>query len=289
MSDRYRQIQHLESQHAVSVLCLLLTVSRSGYYDWRRRAPSPRQQEDARLLEELHRTFLRAHRAYGRPRLTRALRAQGHRHGERRIGRLMREAGLCARTRRRFGPRTTDSRHAGPIAPNRLPERTPKLTGPDQIWAVDMTYLETTAGWLYLAIVLDLYSRRIVGWAFDSKMPTALPQAALEMALRHRRPPRGLLHHSDRGCQYASAAYRALLRTHGLEASMSRTANPYDNAAVESFFSTLKTECCRQHPLTTPSATQALIFDYIETFYNRTRLHSALGFQSPVDFESSTP
>lgn len=288
MSDRYRQIQRLESQHAVLALCRLLTVSRSGYYDWRRRTPSRRQQEDARLLPELQRTFLHARRAYGRPRLTRALRAQGHHHGERRIGRLMRQAGLCARTRARFRPRTTDSRHTGPIAPNRLPERTLALTAPNQIWAVDMTCLETTAGWLYLAIVLDRYSRRIVGWAFDSKMPTALPQAALEMALHHRRPPRGLLHHSDRGSQYASAAYRAVLRTHGLEASMSRTANPYDNAIVESFFSTLKTECCRQHPVANPAATKAFIFDYIETFYNRSRLHSALGFLSPVDFESLT-
>jgi transposase InsO family protein len=289
VSDRYRQIQRLEAQHALSVLCPLLTVSRSGYYAWRRRTPSPRQQEDARLLQELHQAFGRAHRAYGRPRLTRALRAQGHSCGERRVGRLMREAGLCARTRRRFRPRTTDSRHEGPIAPNRLPERTPTLTAPDQIWAVDMTYLETTTGWLYLAIVLDLYSRRIVGWAFDSQMPAALPQAALAMALHHRRPPRGLLHHSDRGSQYASAAYRALLRTHGLVASMSRTANPYDNAAVESFFSTLKIECCRHHPLASPALTKALVFDYIETFYNRTRLHSALGFRSPVDFESLTP
>jgi transposase InsO family protein len=272
----------------VGLLCQELTVSRSGYYDWRRRAPSPRQQEDARLLTELHRTFLQARRAYGRPRLTRALRAQGHPCGERRIGRLMRQANLCARRRGRFRPRTTDSRHAGPIAPNRLPERLATLTGPDQIWAVDMTYLETTAGWLYLAIVLDRYSRRVVGWAFDSKMPTALPQAALEMALHHRRPPRGLLHHSDRGCQYASAAYRTVLHSHGLEASMSRTANPYDNAVVESFFSTLKTECCRQHPLSSPSSTRAFIFDYIETFYNRSRLHSALGFLSPVDFESFT-
>ena len=288
MSDRYRQIQCLEAEHAVSVLCQLLTVSRSGYSAWRRRTPSPRQQEDARLLQELHQTFRRAHRAYGRPRLTRALRAQGHLCGERRIARLMRQAGLCARSRRRFRPRTTDSRHESPIAPNRLPERTPRLTAPDQIWAVDMTYLETTTGWLYLAIVLDLYSRRIVGWAFDSQMPAALPQAALEMALHQRCPSPGLLHHSDRGSQYASTTYRALLRTHGLEASMSRTANPYDNAAVESFFSTLKTECCRQHPLANPSVTKAFIFEYIETFYNRTRLHSALGFLSPVDFESSS-
>ena len=289
MNDRYREIAQLEPVHPVGLLCALLHVSRSGYYAWRRRTPSPRQQEDAQLIQELRLTFLRNHRAYGRPRLTRALRAQGHGHGERRIGRLMREAGLCARQRRRFRPRTTDSRHEGPIAPNRLPQRALQLTGPDQIWVVDMTYLETTEGWLYLAIVLDLYSRRVVGWAFDSKMPAALPQAALAMALRHRQPPRGLLHHSDRGSQYADAGYRALLRAHGLQASMSRTANPYDNAAMESFFSTLKTECCHQHPIADHAETKARIFHYIETFYNRVRLHSALDFQSPVAFESSTP
>ena len=288
MNDRYREITQLEPGHPVGLLCALLQVSRSGYYAWRRRTPSPRQQEDAQLIQELRLTFLRTYRAYGRPRLTRALRAQGHRHGERRIGRLMREAGLCARQRRRFRPRTTDSRHAGPIAPNRLPQCAQQLTGPDQIWVVDMTYLETTDGWLYLAIVLDLYSRRVVGWAFDAKMPAALPQAALEMALRHRQPPRGLLHHSDRGSQYADAGYRAVLRAHGLQASMSRTANPYDNAAMESFFSTLKIECCRQHPLADHAETKSRIFHYIETFYNRVRLHSALDFQSPVAFESST-
>ena len=152
-----------------------------------------------------------------------------------------------------------------------------------------MTYLATSEGWLFLAVVLDLHSRKVVGWAFAESLHTALPLAALRMALGQRRPARGLLHHSDRGCQYASAEYRRLLHTHGLEASMSRTGNPYDNACVESFFSTLKTECLHRHRTETRLETQALAFDYIETFYNRTRLHSALGYQSPVDFEINHP
>jgi putative transposase len=287
VTARYRLIQQLSTAHCVAVLCPLLAVSRSGYYAWRGRAPSRRQSEDARLTVELQRTFEQSRRTYGRPRLQRALQARGYSHGERRIGRLMRAAGLCARPRRRFVPRTTQSRHDGPIAPNRLAQRTTPTTKPDEVWAVDMTYLETTEGWLFLAVVLDLHSRRVVGWAFAEHLATALPLAALRMALGQRRPARGLLHHSDRGSQYASAEYRRLLSVHGLEASMSRTANPYDNAIVESFFSTLKTECLHRQAPTTRRDTQALTFDYLETFYNRTRLHSALGYLSPVDFESS--
>lgn len=288
MTARYRAIQSLaDAAHPVAALCPLLGVSRSGYYGWRGRAPSRRQSEDARLTEELKRAFDQSRRTYGRPRLTRALRTRGHRHGERRIGRLMRAAGLGARPRRRFVPKTTQSRHDGPIASNLLAQRATPPTRPDEVWAVDMTYIETAEGWLFLAVVLDLHSRRIVGWAFDESLHTALPLAALRMALGQRRPTRGLLHHSDRGCQYASAEYRRLLAAHGLEASMSRTGNPYDNARVESFFSTLKTECLHRHPPATRLETKAITFDYIETFYNRTRLHSALGFQSPVDFENS--
>ena len=269
------------------MLCPLLGVSRSGYYDWRERAPSRRQCEDAQLIVELKAAFEQSRRTYGRPRLQRALRARGHRHGERRIGRLMRAAGLCARSRRRFVPRTTQSRHDDPIAPNRLAQRATPPTQPDEVWSVDMTYLATTEGWLFLAVVLDLHSRKVVGWAFAESLHAALPLAALRMAIGQRRPAPGLLHHSDRGCQYASEEYRRLLHAHGLEASMSRTGNPYDNAAVESFFATLKTECLYRHSSTTRRETQALAFDYIETFYNRTRLHSALGYQSPVDFENN--
>ena len=286
MTTRYCEIQELAAAHRVAVLCPLLGVSRSGYYGWRQRAPSRRQSEDAQLTEELKSAFEQSRRTYGRPRLTRALQARGHCHGERRIGRLMRAAGLCARPRRRFVPKTTDSRHDGPIAPNRLAQRAAPPARPDEVWGVDMTSIETGEGWLFLAVVLDLHSRRVVGWAFAESLHTALPLAALRMALGQRRPARGLLHHSDRGCQYASAEYRRLLRAHGLEASMSRTGNPYDNAWVESFFSTLKTECLHRSSPATRLETQALAFDYIETFYNRTRLHSALGYHSPVDFEN---
>ena len=288
MTTCYREIQQLAAVHPVAVLCPLLGVSRSGYYGWRGRAPSRRQSEDARLLVELQSAFEHSRRTYGRPRLQRALAARGHRHGERRIGRLMRAAGLRARVRRRFVPQTTQSRHDGPIAPNRLAERAAPPARPDEVWAVDMTCIETSEGWLFLAIVLDLHSRKVVGWAFAQSLHTALPLAALRMAIGQRRPPRGLLHHSDRGGQYASEEYRSLLHAHGLEPSMSRTGNPYDNACVESFFSTLKTECLHPHPAATRSETQALAFDYIESFYNRTRLHSALGYQSPVDFENQT-
>jgi transposase InsO family protein len=268
------------------MLCDLLAVSRSGFYDWQRRGPSRRRAEDAQLRPILCAAFAHSRRTYGRPRLTRQLRAQGFRHGQRRIGRLMRACGLCARSRRRFRPQTTQSDHTDPIAPNALARLTSLPTAPNTVWAADITYLPTTEGWLYLAVVLDLCSRRVVGWAFAPSLPTALPAAALRMALHQRRPAPGLLHHSDRGCQYASAEYRRLLHAHGLRPSMSRTANPYDNAVVESFFSSLKTECLERQHITSRSQTQARVFDYIETFYNRVRLHSALGFLSPVDFEN---
>jgi len=286
VNARYEQIQQLAAVHPVAVLCTLLEVSRSGYYGWRGRTPSRRQCEDARLTVEIRAAFEQSRRTYGRPRLTRALRERGHHHGEQRIGRLMGAAGLRARNRRRFRPQTTQSRHDGAISPNRLAKRLCAPSRRDEVWAVDLTYLPTTEGWLFLAVVLDLYSRRIVGWAFADSLPASLPLAALNMALRQRRPSRGLLHHSDRGSQYASAEYRNVLRAHGLEQSMSRTGNPYDNAAVESFFSTLKIECIRQMPLNSKRQTQARIFDYIESFYNRRRLHSALDYHSPVDFES---
>ncbi len=284
MNDRYALIQRLAAEHPVTGLCALLAVRRSGYYAWRGRGPSPRQQEDARLAPLVAEVFAATRRAYGRVRLTRELKARGHACSERRVGRLLRAQGLCARPRRRFRPQTTDSRHPDPIAPNRLAQR-PAPTRPNEVWVTDFTYLPTTAGWRYLAVVLDRYSRRVVGWAFSPALNTALALAALRMAVRHRRPPAGLIHHSDRGSQYASAAYRAELAAHGLVASMSRAGNPYDNAVMESCYSTLKTECLASAPVTSPAATEALVFDYLEVFYNRQRRHSALGFQSPVDFE----
>lgn len=289
MKARYGQIQRLAGGHRIALLCQLLDVARSGYYDWQRRGPSRRHQEDAQLRPLLCAAFARSRRTYGRPRLTRQLRAQGCAHGQRRIGRLMRACGLCARPHRRFRPQTTCSDHSDPIAPNRLAKRPGPPSARDTVWAADLTYLPTTEGWLYLAVVLDLYSRRVVGWAFASSLHAALPTAALRMALLQRRPAPGLLHHSDRGCQYASAEYRLLLRAHGLQPSMSRPGNPYDNAALESFFSTLKTECLRPHPPASPAETQARVFDYLESFYNPIRLHSALGYLSPANFENLHP
>lgn len=285
MNVRYQQVRTLQTEHSIALLCRLLGVSRSGYYDWCGRTPSPRQKEDARIMQELKKAFAQSRDTYGRPRLTHALRLRGEKCGQRRVGRLMRAAGLAARTRRRFRPRTTDSNHAQPIAPNRLREQ----VAPQQcneVWVNDLTYVATAEGWLFLAVVLDLYSRRVVGWAFADTLATALPLAALQMALGQRRPARGLLHHSDRGCQYASAEYRAWLEKHGLLPSMSRVGNPYDNAAMESFFSTLKTECLHHYQLTTHAQARALVFDYIEVFYNRQRFHSALGYHSPVDYEN---
>lgn len=284
MKDRRAHIQRLAPEHRVTMLCALLGVSRSAYYAWRG-GQSPRQQEDARLSQELEAVFIEQRRTYGRVRLTHELRARGHTCGERRVGRLMRARGLQARPRRRFRPQTTDSRHDGPIAPNGLAQRSAPPARPNEVWVTDFTYIPTGEGWLFLAVVLDLYSRRVVGWAFGPALTTDLARAALQMALRHRRPEAGLLHHSDRGCQYASADYRALLAAHGLEASMSRRGNPYDNAAMESFYSTLKMECLHRQKLATRAQAQAVTFDYLETFYNRERLHSALGYKSPVDFE----
>lgn len=284
MNDRYAHIRQLASEHPVTLLCALLDVSRSSYYHWRG-GPGPRQQEDARLIQVVETVFIEKRCTYGRIRLTHELKARGHACGERRVSRLMRAKNLQARPPRRFRPQTTDSRHDDPIARNRLAERPAPPSRPNEVWVTDFTYIPTDEGWLYLAVVLDLYSRRVVGWAFGTALNTALARAALQMALAHRRPPAGLLHHSDRGCQYASADYRALLAAHGLEASMSRTGNPYDNAAMESFYSTLKTECLHRQELVTRAEGKAVTFDYIETFYNRGRLHSALGYKSPVDFE----
>ncbi len=284
MNERYAHIQQLAPEHPVRMLCGLLGVSRSGYYDWRRRRPTPRQQEDARLADELEAVFVEKRRTYGRVRLTYELKARGHRCGQRRVRRLMRQRGLRARSRRAYCPQTTDSRHDHPIAPNLLAQR-PAPTRPDTVWVTDFTSVATTQGWLFLAVVLDLYSRRVVGWAFSDQLNTALALRALRMALRQRRPAIGLVHHSDRGCQYASAAYQAELAAQGLVASMSRAGNPYDNAAMESFYATLKTECLHRHGPLSAADTQALVFDYLEVFYNRARLHSALGYKSPVDFE----
>jgi transposase InsO family protein len=267
----------------VRVLCRALGVSPSGYYAAQRRPPSPRAQADTTVLRRLHVAHAESRGTYGRPRLRRALHEAGLRVGDRRVRRLMRVGGLVARGRRRYRV-TTDSAHQAPVAPNTL-ARAFTVARPNRVWAGDITALWTTEGWLYLAVVLDLASRRVVGWSADETMTAALPLAALRQALARRAIRRGVLHHSDRGVQYASERYQAVLRQHGLRVSMSRKGNRWDNSVVESFFSTLKTEL---HPASwaTRAEARAALSDYIDCFYNVRRLHSTLGYRSPADFEA---
>jgi transposase InsO family protein len=241
--------------------------------------------EDQALSQEIHRIHAGSRQTYGAPRIERELRKQGRCHGRSRVARLMKQKGLCARQKRRYRVRTTDSNHDEPIAPNRLAEA-PEPTAPNQIWVADITYIETLEGWLYVAAILDLYSRKIVGWAMSQRIDTALVLSALAMALLHRRPPIGLLFHTDRGVQYASGDYRQALSAAGLIASMSRRANCYDNATMESFWSTLKLELVYRRNFATRAQARAEIFDYVETFYNRQRAHSALDYHSPADHEN---
>ena len=270
-------------RYKVAWLCEALLVSRSGYYDWkgRRRQPGPRQVQNIHLRERIRQEFARSRRTYGSPRLAQALGCPGRRN---RIARLMRQERLFARQRSKYRAATTDSRHGGPIAPNRVRDLT--IKHPNQVWVTDATGVLTGQGWLYLIAVLDVFSRRVVGWAMSPILDAPLASAALCMALSQRRPAAKLIVHSDRGTQFASAAYRQLLAQHGLVASMSRPANCYDNAFIESFWSSLKYELVYHHRFATRAEARTAIFDYIETFYNRTRLHSSLAYLSPITFES---
>lgn len=278
----------MKTEHPIRVLCRTLEVSANGYYDWRKRQerPSPRTQEDQRLKERIGQIHQQSRQTYGAPRILEALQQSGQRHGRNRIARLMREQGLCGRPKRRFRVRTTDSNHDQPIAPNRLAEAPPPQA-PNQLWAADITYVSSAQGWVYVAAVLDLYSRRIVGWAVSSQINTALVLAALEMARCHRQPPAGLIFHSDRGVQYASLEYRQALAAAAMVASMSRKATCYDNAAMEAFWSTLKLELIYRREFENAAQVRQAVFEYIEVFYNRQRLHSALGYRAPADFECS--
>jgi putative transposase len=276
----------MKSDYSILSLCRNLEVSPSGYYDWlnRRTCPSPRAVENQALAKAIDTLHARSRQTYGSPRIVQELRKEGRHHGRNRIARLMKHRGLCGRQKGRYRVQTTDSNHDQPIAPNRLAEA-PTATAPNQLWVADITYIQTQEGWLYLAAILDLYSRKIVGWAMSDRIDTALVLKALGMALLHRNPPRQLLLHSDRGVQYASADYRQALAHRGLVPSMSRKANCYDNASMESFWSTLKVELVYRRNFVDHRQARSEIFDYIECFYNRQRSHSALNYRSPVDFE----
>jgi putative transposase len=276
----------MKGAHPVALLCEILAVSRSGYYRRQQARPTQRQREDAELGEQVAAAHARSRRNYGAPRVVVELREAGTAISKRRCARLMKARGLQGRKKHRRRPRTTDSRHAHPPAENLLRQR-PAPSGPNQAWMTDITYLRTAEGWLYLAAILDVWSRRVVGWACGPTLHVSLVLAALQAALRQRQPPEGLLHHSDRGVQYACQDYAAALGTAGLVCSMSRRGNCYDNAAMESFWSTLKTETGldEAEPISRRAA-ELIVFDYIETFYNPTRRHSSLGYLSPVAYEN---
>jgi transposase InsO family protein len=269
--------------YPVRLLCELLEVSRSGFYAWVDRPAPPKTTADARLVVEIRAALVRGRGAYGSPRVHRELRAHGIRVSRKRIERLMRENGIVARQKRRF-VHTTDSRHAHPIAPNLLDRHfDPKAA--NEAWAGDVTYIATAEGWLYLAVLLDLFSRRVVGWATSAVNDRELALDALRRALRSRRPAPGLVHHTDRGSPYASDEYRQALVDGGIVASMSRTGDCYDNAVAESFFATLKAEHVDYEDFATRAVGTASIGDYVESFYNTARRHSHLGYVSPIEFE----
>jgi len=264
-------------------MCSTLEVSRSGFYVWCAREESHRSREDRRLTALLREEHERSRRTYGAPRLHAALKRRGETCGLHRVERLMRAAGIRSKVRRKFRT-TTDSDHVHAVAPNLL-RRQFTVFGPNQVWVSDITYIPTDEGWLYLASTMDLFSRRIVGWAMSARLTADIVVDALEMAIGRREPPRGLLHHSDRGVQYAAHAFRGLLERHGIDCSMSGKGNCYDNAVKESFFHTLKTELCDHEHYRTRDQARASVFDFIEVFYNRARLHSTLGYLSPAEFE----
>lgn len=276
----------MRGHHSIAMLCEILGVSPSGFYDWdrRRSAPGPRALQDRALAEEIASIHSRSRETYGAPRIGLELRCRGYRLGRNRIARLMRSKGLRGRQKGRHRVQTTDSNHNHPVAPNRLAEA-PVTSAPNQIWVGDITYIPTAEGWLYLAGVLDLHSRRLVGWAMGPSIDCALVLSALGMAIQHRQPGPGLLFHSDRGVQYAAGNFRDALAAAGILPSMSRRGNCYDNASMESFWSTLKMELVYRTEFATHREARSAIFDFIEIFYNRQRRHTSLGGLSPAEFE----
>jgi putative transposase len=281
---RFGFIEQHARTYPVRLMCRVLGVSASGYYAWRSRPESPRAVANRDLLERIRRIHVAHHGRYGSPRMHAALRAQGDQASRGRVERLMRRHGIRALARRRFRPTTTDSRHQLPIAPNLLQQKF-MASVPNRVWLADITYIPTGEGWLYLAAVLDLATRKVVGWAMRDHMRTELTLGALIMAIQRQRPGSGLLHHSDRGSQYAAEAYSRQLALVKAKPSMSRTGCCYDNAPMESFFHSLKVELVHQRHWTTRDEARRDLFGYIEGYYNRQRIHSALGYLTPEQAE----
>lgn len=281
---RYRVIQEYDRRYPIRLMCRALAVSSAGYYAWRTRPESTRAVANRDLLTAIRLLHYDSRRTYGSPRIWRALRAQGHRVGEHRVARLMCQDGIRAKTMTKWRA-TTQSQHEFPVAANTL-DRAFTVEAPNRVWAGDLTYVWTVEGWLYLAVLLDLYSRRVVGWAMGSRLTGELAEQALTMAVMNRMPRAGLVHHSDRGSQYAATSYQRRLAEYGLIPSMSRKGNCWDNACVESFFGTLKRELVYHRRYTTRNEAMQEIFEYMEVFYNRQRRHSTLGYRSPVEYEA---
>jgi putative transposase len=284
--SRFRFIAAEKAHHPVVRLCRVLGVSTSGFYAWVGRQPSERARADARLLDQVRAAHLDSHCTYGAPRVHAELRATGTRVGRKRVARPMRTAGLAGRCPKRFR-RTTIPSDAPAAEPPDLVRRDFRPSGPDRLWVADITYVRTWEGWLYLAVILDAFSRRVVGWALADHLRAELATAALDMALAGRRPGSGLIHHSDRGGQYLSAAYIARLAAREARSSVGRPGTCWDNAVAESFFATLKTELLHRAVWPTRQHARTAIFQYIEGFYNRRRRHSALSYLSPQEYEST--
>ena len=265
-------------------MCQVLQVSRSGYYSWRKRPKSDRQKANEKLLKEIKKVHRKSRELYGVRRITKQLNKKRKvKYGYNRIYRLMKENGVRSKRPRRFKA-TTNSKHNYPVAANLLNQNF-KVNRPNQVWVTDITYIPTDEGWLYYAAIIDLCHRKVIGWSMGSTMTKELVINALEQAVRRAKPPKGVIHHSDRGSQYASHAYQALLKKYGFTVSMSRKGNCYDNACAESFFSTLKNELIYLTRFKTRKEARQAIFEYIEVFYNRVRLHSSLGYMSPCEYE----
>ncbi len=282
---KFRLIHQEQRWHGVDVLCEALGVSRSGYWAWIKRRPSARQLGDSLLLADIQSIHGDNRKVYGSPRIHDALTKKGVQCGRKRVERLMKENSIRAKQGKKYKPVMTDSVHQLPVAPNVL-NREFKRKQQNEAWVADTTYIWTQEGWLYLAVVLDLFSRRVVGWAMGDRNDRGLPLRALHMAAQRRSPPRGLIHHSDRGSTYASADYRAALRQYGMTCSMSRKGNCWDNAPMESWFHTLKVESVHDQTFATRRDAMAVVFEYMEVFYNRQRICSAIGGFAPEEFEA---